>query len=149
MKCPACSQSDVQVHPDGHWQCASCGTSSFDDQDFCPQCGIILPPDVDSCPECGQHLSYVNSVLSRPKDSLSASWLEEARNRAGNLKNLESLASDKRMEALRTQDEVRLSAERKAQQEARDKERKILIAAALFAFVSICIILVVAAVFFK
>jgi RNA polymerase subunit RPABC4/transcription elongation factor Spt4 len=149
MKCPACSQSDVQVYPDGNWQCASCGASSFDDQDFCPQCGIILPPDVDICPECGQHLSYVNSVLSRPKDSLSASWLEEVRNRAGNLQTLESLASDKRMEALRAQDEVRLSTERKAQQEAREKERKILITAILFAFVSICVILVAAAVFFK
>ncbi len=149
MKCPICSQSDVKDHPDGHWQCASCGASSFDDQVFCLQCGIILPPDSDICPGCGKHLSYVNSVLSRPMDNLSASWLETTRDRANDLKSLESLASEKRMEALRAQDELRLSTEREAQQEARQKERTILVTAVLFAFVSLCIILVAAAVFFK
>ncbi|MBN1267685.1 MAG: hypothetical protein JXA25_19495 [Anaerolineales bacterium] len=146
MNCPNCDSPSIDFDIHGHWTCRECNASGILEKETCPQCGFILEGNGGFCPQCGAHVSIVETVLARPADNLASSWLREVRQKAGELKNSEELASEKRMGTLRQQDETRLRAEREALQEARNKERKFLAIAVLSGlFLFIAVILAVLA----
>jgi len=135
MLCPECRQAEVLHEPGSGWKCQHCGASGQLEKDICQSCGMILPPDADRCPRCGAKLSYIDDVLARPGDNLASSWLQEARSKAGSIKERESIASEERMRTLQAVDEARQRAERESMLRAQQQERKFLTLALLFALI--------------
>jgi len=100
------------------------------------------------CPQCGRKLSLVDTVLARPADRLASSWLNEARDHAGAIRDSEAKASERRMGILRAQDETRIQAEREAAKTAREKERRFLAIAVLAAFLLMVLIIALGMAYF-
>jgi len=143
MNCPECGNPSLDLDKDGNWTCLACRASGTLDQETCPHCGFLLDGSEQVCPKCGTRLSIVDTVLARPADNLAASWLAEVREKAGDIKSKEELASVKRMQVLRDQDEIRLSMEMEAMREARNKE-KMLLAAVLIGGLILLIVIILA-----
>lgn len=95
----------------------------------CPSCGSAYAAGSETCSVCGEPLSNVARVLTSPAAPLQPRWLNQNRQRAGDLQRAETSAADARMASLLEIDRRRIEQERALAARTAARERKALILA--------------------
>jgi uncharacterized Zn finger protein (UPF0148 family) len=103
----------------------------------CPACGVRYATGSDTCSSCGEPLTNVARVLSAPAAPRQPRWLQQNRQRAGDLRREEQRASEARMDEFRETDRRRLESGRAAAARTAARERRtVLLAGLLFALIA-------------
>jgi hypothetical protein len=89
----------------------------------CPVCGAENEAAAETCVACGEPLSTVGRIFGHAADPMQPVWLEQARGRAPELKQVGQAGSEARMEGLLDVDRRREAwqSERASQQHRRDR----------------------------
>lgn len=93
----------------------------------CPACGSAYAAGSDTCPACGEPLSGVARILAGPAAPRQPRWLDQNRQRAGDLKRDGTSASDQRMAEFNEIDRRRIESERAQSARTAARERKVLL----------------------
>lgn len=96
--CPQCASQDWIVAENGILTCKNCGVELTDSWQVCPRCAMQNEPGAEQCASCGENLSVVDRVLSRHAISRNPRWLDDAREQAAAIKQIEEASSKDRLE---------------------------------------------------
>lgn len=125
--CPACGSTELVENSQGSLECGACGMQLPDGLVQCPSCGNINPEGSARCDRCGEPLEIFAQVISRHVSPGSATWLQQVRSQASEIKGREAEASEVRFQALQDVDRRRQMAEAEAADRQRRKDRQTLI----------------------
>jgi hypothetical protein len=124
--CPKCASQDWIIAESGVLTCKNCGEELSGVVQLCPRCAKENDPGVDQCTSCGETLSIIDRVLSRHVSPGKPRWLEEAREQAGAIKELEEASSKVRLEEMIETDRKREEAVRIEKARQDELERRTL-----------------------
>lgn len=141
--CPDCASESINIIDHGLFECMDCGHQWDTSSRICPNCGHINAPDSENCTECGESLDVVKRLLSRHPTGSEPGWLEQARSRAADLKQMEEISSQQRLETFKEIDRKRDEVLREMQRQQRQKEQRTL-TATLWLLGAMLVIIVVA-----
>ncbi|GMQ78546.1 MAG: hypothetical protein BMS9Abin02_1064 [Anaerolineae bacterium] len=149
VTCQACRQLFMLS---GHY-CPDCSEYSEKNQVSCTNCGEIL---MRSCPRCGrenwsgrlnchycgQSLDFFTTVAGRHSPTATADRLQAQMQQAKTIRAIDDVASGKRMEELNLIEEVRKSQIREQENKRKQRDRQLLIAAAVGLLLFILVIVI-------
>ncbi|HSR47644.1 MAG TPA: hypothetical protein VLL77_06605 [Anaerolineales bacterium] len=95
----------------------------------CPSCGSPHASGAETCLVCGEPLTGVARILTSPAAPRQPRWLDQNRQRAGDLKRTEASAAEERMASFREIDRRRLEHERAMAAQTASRERRAMILA--------------------
>ena len=147
--CQACRQEFVLS---GHY-CSECSEYSEENRVSCKNCGKILMSSCTRCGRenwsgrlnchyCGQSLDFFTTDAGRHSPTATADRLQAQMHQAKTIRTIDAVASFKRMEELNSIEEVRKSKIREQEKSRKQRDRQLLIGAAVVLFLFILAIVI-------
>lgn len=129
--CPVCNSGLLVSQNDASYACDQCGVTLKLEGKICPTCGESNPPQIEDCQNCGEPLTSFSQVISRHQPQSPPLRQRQMRRQAEGIQRSGKQASEERMEGFVEIDLRREARTRLEEMIQREKDKKLLMTAAI------------------
>ena len=129
--CPVCSSGLLVSQTEAGYTCDQCGVTLKLEGRICPTCGESNPPQIEKCRNCEEPLTSFSQVISRHQPQSPPLRQRQMRLQVEGIQRSGKQASEERMEGFIDIDRRRQARTRLEEMIQREKDKKLLMIAAI------------------
>ena len=129
--CPVCNSGLLVSQTDAGYTCDQCGVTLKLEGKNCPSCGVSNPAQKEECQNCGEPLTSFSQVINRHKPKSPPLRQRQMRRQAEGIQRSGKQASEERIEGFLEIDRRREARTRLEEMIQREKDKKLLMIAAI------------------